>query len=259
MTFTEILTSLVLISAPLTAVSVPHLYVGQKQMKAVAFDLGDTLVEYEGIPLSWEAYYRDALENLAAFLQITPDFHCLEEACAVLRRYNTRLNPRTDEFPFSTILDEILRLFRFSANVEELACAKAFFQIFRQRLRAFPEVPVALATLRQQKIGIGVFTDVPYGMPRELVDEDIHETSLTEYIDTLVTSRCAGFRKPSPKTLEILAKKLSCDSSEMLYIGNEKKDIEVAREFGCHSILLDRAGRGIDWGQDRTIAALSEI
>jgi hypothetical protein len=32
-------------------------------MKALAFDLGDTLVEYEGLPLSWEAHYPEALAS----------------------------------------------------------------------------------------------------------------------------------------------------------------------------------------------------
>ncbi len=36
-------------------------------MKAIAFDLGDTLVEYEGMPLSWVEHYPEALRNLAAF------------------------------------------------------------------------------------------------------------------------------------------------------------------------------------------------
>jgi hypothetical protein len=34
-------------------------------MKAVAFDLADTLTEYEGFPLSWEARYDEALSCLA--------------------------------------------------------------------------------------------------------------------------------------------------------------------------------------------------
>ena len=37
-------------------------------MKAVAFDLGDTLVEYAGLPPSWEAHYDAALKMLAEFI-----------------------------------------------------------------------------------------------------------------------------------------------------------------------------------------------
>jgi putative hydrolase of the HAD superfamily len=229
------------------------------KMKVVAFDLGDTLVEYKGVPLSWDAHYREALASLASFLRIAPEAIRVEAACGVLRRYNTRINLREEEIAFSAILQDILRLFDLDAEVEELACATAFFRVFRQSLRSFPEVPLALDALRKKKIGIGVFTDVPYGMPSELVIEDIKETALTEYFDALLTSRCVGFRKPSPITLKLLAKELSCEPDEMVYVGNERKDIEVARAFGCYSVLIDRANLGPNWGQDRTIVSLSEI
>lgn len=228
-------------------------------LKALAFDLGDTLVEYEGMPLSWEAHYPEALGSLAAFLQLTPDRFQIDRACAVLRRYNTRVISRTAEVSFSTILEEILRCFNFVGEAKEIVCAAAFFRIFRQRLRCFPEIGATLGALRLKGIKIGVFTDVPYGMPRELVLEDIHETSLERSFDALLTSRDVGFRKPSPETLRLLAEALACDPGDMAYVGNEQKDVEVARAFGCCSILIDRARHGCDWGQDRTIASLSEL
>jgi putative hydrolase of the HAD superfamily len=228
-------------------------------MKAIAFDLGDTLVEYEGLPLSWESHYVEALANLASFLRLAPTPDQINRACAVLRRYNTRHHPRTNEVTFATILGDMLRCFDFDGAAEELPCAEAFFRIFRRRLRCFPEAGAALGSLQQQGIRIGVFTDVPYGMPRELVLEDVDEAALSGFFDTLLTSRDAGFRKPSPETLRLLATKLSCAPDEMAYVGNEKKDVEVARNFGCWSILIDRPAHGNNWGQDRTIRSLSEL
>ena len=78
-------------------------------MKAIAFDLGDTLVEYAGVPLSWEAHYPEALGNLAAFLGLTTTPDRLARACAVLRRYNTRISPREGEVSFALILGEIMK------------------------------------------------------------------------------------------------------------------------------------------------------
>jgi len=228
-------------------------------MKAIAFDLGDTLVEFEGVPLSWEALYPEALVNLTSFLKLAPKAHQIGEACTLLRRYNTRINPRKEEVAFSTILKGVLECFDFPAEVEELGCATAFFKIFRQRIRCYPETNAALQIIRKKKIKIGVFTDVPYGMPRELVIGDLQETSLVESLDVLLNSRDARFRKPAPVTLLLLAEQLSCGPKEMLHIGNEKKDIEVGRAFGCYSILLDRSRHGCDWGQDRTIHSLLEI
>ena len=106
---------------------------------------------------------------------------------------------------------------------------------------------------------VGIFTDVPYGMPRELVLEDVREAALDQLFDVLMTSRDAGFRKPSVETLQLMAGKFGCAAHEMAYVGNEKKDVDVARAFGCYSILIDRLLLGHDWGQDQTIASLSEL
>lgn len=229
-------------------------------MKAIAFDLGDTLVEYEGMPLSWVEHYPEALRNLAAFLGIPVNPGQIDRGCSVLRRYNTRLNPRENEFPFAVILAELLPCFGVGATKEtEYSCATVFFRIFRQRLRCFPETEATLQKLRRDRVNIGIFTDVPYGMPRELVLEDLREASLGIFSESLLTSREVGFRKPSIKTLQALAGQMDCEAQEMTHVGNERKDVEVARNFGCHSILIDRAKRGTDWGQHRTIASLAEL
>lgn len=130
-------------------------------MKAIAFDLGDTLVEYEGVPLSWEAHYREALENLAESVGASPDDRQIDRACAVLRRYNTRINPREEEVSFTFILEQLLRTFELDVEVDELRGATAFFRIFRQELRCFPDTVGALASIRDRKVKIGVLTDVP--------------------------------------------------------------------------------------------------
>jgi putative hydrolase of the HAD superfamily len=183
----------------------------------------------------------------------------MEDACRVLRRYNTRLHPRHEEIPFSRIAGELCRCFGTEIDDDEITCATAFFRIFRQRLRCFPDAKAALVKLREQNLKIGVFTDVPYGMPRELVLEDIRQTSLAGAFDILLTSRDTGFRKPAIETLHALASALACESGEMAYVGNEKKDVEAARSFGCRSILIDRSRHGCNWGQDQTIASLAEL
>lgn len=229
------------------------------RIKAIGFDLGDTLVEYEGLPLSWEAHYPEALANLAAHLQLSPDRQQIEAACAVLRRYNTRLNPRPQEVAFAAIAREVLACLGWNSASDELACATAFFRPFRQRLRCFPETRATLTRLRARGLQIGVFTDVPYGMPRALVVDDLADTSLTEFIDVLVTSREVGYRKPAAQALRGLGDKLSCGPEAMVYVGNERKDIDAARAFGCEAVLLDRGQLSPAWGQDRTIRSLAEL
>ena len=229
-------------------------------MKAILFDLGDTLIEYEGLPLSWEAHYPDALKSLARALDFSADADQLAAGCAILRKYNTRLNPRDREVTFTTILDEILAAWKIKLpQSEEIHTAEKFFQVFRQRLRCFPETKVVLQTLRQNGAGIGIFTDVPYGMPRELVLADIRDAGLDGLFDVLLTSREVGYRKPRVETITAVAAALKFAAPEIVHVGNEKKDVDVARAFGCHAVLINRGEKKIDWGQDQTVASLLEL
>ena len=225
----------------------------------MAFDLGDTLVDYEGLPLNWAAHYPAALSALAAALDLKPTASEIGAACTTLASYNTRLHPREREIPFTDILREILPQLGGPADAAPLRCARAFFGVFRARLRCFSDTRPALAALRQRGYKIGVFTDVPYGMPRELVEEDVSCAGLESLLDVLLTSTDIGRRKPSPLTLQCLAEALPCTPAAMIYVGNEQKDITAARAFGCTAILLDRHDASPDWGQDRTISLLSEL
>jgi len=140
-----------------------------------------------------------------------------------------------------------------------LEAARAFFSVFRQRLRCFPDSRATLASLKDRGGKLAIFTDVPYGMPRALVLDDLHQTGLVPFFDLIVTSEEIGYRKPAPSTLAHLAAKLGCVPSGITYVGNERKDVEVAKAFGCTAVLLDRNILTPDWGQDRTIRSLVEL
>src|SRR5580765_1286188 len=117
-----------------------------KTVKALAFDLGGTLVEYEGLPLSWEEHYPEALTRLANLMGANPTAEQITAAIVILRGYNTRLVPRELEVPFPEILAKLLTCFNIAAAPNEIAAAGAFFSPFRQRLRCFPDSLLLLRT-----------------------------------------------------------------------------------------------------------------
>lgn len=228
-------------------------------MAAVGFDLGNTLVEYAGVPLNWEQHYPAALGELARSLGVEPTPEQLMGAGEILRRFNTRLHPREHEVSFADILGELRACFGSADDRDEFVCAQAFFRVFQQRLRPFADAAPVLAELRARGVRLGVFTDVPYGMPRELVLQDVAEAGLAGAIDVLLTSREAGCRKPAAAALRALAVALECDPTDLTYVGDERKDVEAARRIGGRAVLLDRANHRPDWGQDQTLASLREL
>ena len=214
-------------------------------------------MEYEGLPLSWEAHYGAALSSLAAHVGLRVDPEWEKHGMQVLRGYNTRLNPRFQEVSFAQIASELLH--GLPERARELDTARAFFSPFRQRLRCLPDAERALVRLRAEGAIIGVFTDVPYGMPTELVNEDIVLAQLHTGIDVLVTSADVGYRKPDARTLKAVMCRCGVAASQTCYVGNEWKDVQAALAAQCEAILLDRAGVAPEWGQHRRIRSLIDV
>lgn len=226
----------------------------------MGFDLGDTLCEYEGVPLNWEREYPAALRSVASACrcELTPDR--LASGVALLRKYNSRITPRPEQVEYSAelIFGGLLDLWGEPLHLLDAAVG-AFFEHFRQRLRAFPEAAGLLRRLSQRGIRIGILTDVPYGMPKALVDADLSESGISAPDLVLITSTMIGRRKPHPAGFEALAEQLGVACSRLIYVGNERKDVEGAASAGCRPVLLCRTGDPPAWGQWLTVRSLDEL
>lgn len=228
-------------------------------VKAVGFDLGDTLLFYRGIPLSWESLYAQALSSVAKACGTAPTAEQLLAAEAILRRYNTRLFPRALEVRADDIFYEVLSAWHLNTVTNIATAVKAFFAFFQGEICRYDDVNPVLAMLRVRGYPIGVLTDVPYGMPREFVEADVRSADLIGRIDVLLTSADVGRRKPKPDGYIALAAQLGVRASEMIYVGNEPKDIVGAKAAGSLAVLLNRGSAAQEHGQDFTISSMAEL
>ena len=231
------------------------------ERKAVGFDLGDTLCEYAGVPLSWEREYPGALAAVAKWCgqDLTPDR--LRSGSSVLLRYNTRRTPRHDEREYSAdqVFGEILHEWGSNPDLLQGSIA-AFFSHFTQTLRAFPESAFVLAKLDQLGVPTGILTDVPYGMPRNLIVADLAQAGLPIPDARLLTSTTVGHRKPHPAGFRALSHQLGVSCEELLYVGNERKDVDGGNAAGCQTVLLWRSSdQAPAWGQAFTIRSLEQL
>ena len=229
----------------------------------VGFDLGETLIEYEGVPLDWGSKYPQALAAVAALWGDRLTSGQVESGSAVLRSPNTRLVPRRHEVDPSTVFGELLAALgappaRRTALLDP--AADAFFAVFRRSARAFADVAVTLASLSAAGTAVGVLTDVPYGMPRRLVLQDLSAAGLDSLAPSTLTSAEIGVRKPDPAGFEALAHHLRCAAATMLYVGNEQKDIVGAKASGMTAALVLRGDAPVPaWGQDLTVTSLEQL
>ena len=86
---------------------------------------------------------------------------------------------------------------------------------------------------------------------------DIRE--IAEYIDLPLTSRDIGWRKPDGRGLLYIAEQFREDVRNLIFVGNEEKDVLCARTAGAVSVLIDREGRKPDYGQAYTISSMDEL
>ena len=225
------------------------------KIKAIVFDIGQTLVYYP-VPLNWSALYRPAFESIAKQhgLRITEDEYI--HIGNTLAKYNARINPRETEVPSDVIFTEIL-----AGTGIPMACMdvvkRDFYSYFRRESRVYEDIPETLSILKSKGIVTGTLSDVPYGMDNEFAFEDIAD--VIGFIDFPFTSNDAGYRKPHPRGLEILAGKMNTVPAKMAFIGDERKDIECARNAGAAGILINRDGEEKDFGQDYTIRSMKDL
>lgn len=223
--------------------------------KAIVFDIGQTLVEYNK-PLNWSKLYKSAFESIADKCGYSFSDHHYQCAIEVLTKYNTRINPRDYEVTSDQIFTEILS--GMEIPVRDIEQVKFhFYSYFRQDVSVFPEVEETLKKLTGKGILLGTLSDVAYAMDNIYALEDI--APIIKYIDYPLTSNDVGYRKPRTEGLRLLADKMQISIKEMAFVGDEEKDILCASNAGVYSILINRDGSVKNFGQDAEIDSLDKL
>lgn len=223
-------------------------------MKAIGFDVGHTLIKYNN-PLNWQGLYRSGLEHAAAAVNITLSEDMILAATDVLLKYNTRVNYREWETTSDCIFSEISE--RWGLQTDLYTIKSGFYSFFRADAEPYPETIDTMKKLKQHGIKIGILTDVAYGMDNVFSLEDI--SVLSDFIDIAITSVDVGYRKPNAAGYLKLLDSLEIYPNDMIFIGDEEKDIVGAGKLGIVSALINRGKEIKDFGQDYTLESLSDI
>ena len=225
------------------------------RIKAVVFDIGQTLVHYP-IPLNWSALYRPAFEHIEGKLGLSLSEEAYAHIGQTLAKYNTRIHPRDKEVSSDLIFTELLEGTGIPGEMNEKV-KEAFYGYFRNDAHVYPEAEETLAELAGRGIVTATLSDVAYGMDNRYALEDIRP--LLKYIRYPCTSNDTLWRKSSSQSLLVLAEKMGMPARDIAFVGDEIKDVKCAKGAGAVSVLINRTGEAKDYGQDYEIKDLREV
>jgi len=180
----------------------------------------------------------------------------IESATQILLKYNTRENYREYEVSSDTIFEEIFNAWR--QDTQKITVAKkSFYCFFHAEAVCFDDTIETLSALSSNSKKLGYLTDAAYGMDNEYSLSDIEP--IRKYFDAGFTSIDVGFRKPHGAGYQLLLRELKVTPAQMMYVGDEEKDIVGANRVGIVSVLINRSGEEKKWGQQYTIQRLSDL
>jgi len=226
-------------------------------IKTIVFDLGGTLIQYKDVPLSWENLYREAILEVGKVCGITLTSENINKSVEILSKYNTRITPREKEVKAETIFDEILSDWEVDTDKYRKDSLDKFFSYFQRKTEMFKETLQVLNDLKSKGYHTAILTDVPYGMSIDYVSKDI--SKFVDLIDHVKTSVEVGMRKPNSKGYLEIINHFGVEPEEVIFIGDEEKDILGANDIGMYSVYIDRKNKSNSFGENFKITTLDEL
>jgi putative hydrolase of the HAD superfamily len=204
-------------------------------MRAVLFDLGNTLVRY---------YSRDEFPSiLRECLRAAADAAQYKEAdFESLFKKALELNHEADDFAVRLLEDRIICLFPTCSRTDEIAMSRicrAFMGPIFSRARIEADAHKVLDELRSRGFCTAVVSNTPWGSAAELWLEELRRHALLERLDAVTLCVEVGWRKPHPAPFLHTLKKLAIEPSDAVFVGDDPRwDVEGALRAGIRPILI---------------------
>ena len=213
--------------------------VSKTLIKGIIFDLGNTLIEFNG---DWTAIALEGAEAMSSWYlkkkHIKLDTVSLIETFAAERAASDKAAEQTQT--------EILAQQALRAALEKIeapkaalslieAAVKIYFEPEEAAYTAFPDAVDTLKHLKAQGYRLGLYsnaTDDP------LIQRLVNRNSLRPWLSPTFSSAGCGWRKPKREAFEMIARRWGLSSQEIVVVGDKlAADIVGAQNAGMHSIL----------------------
>jgi len=215
-------------------------------VRAVLFDMDNTLIDWSGAGLDWREIERRGLRGVYDFVcdeghQPTCSFddfveHYTERVIATWDEARNTLRAPHMGLTLARVLAE------FGCNIPDddiSACLDAYGWGAIHGVRAFEDVIEALTILQERGTRMGIVTNAY--QPMWLRDLELEAYGLLEFFadqKTRISAADVGYLKPHPQIFEHALEQIGTAPEETLFVGdNVVADIAGAQGAGMRAVL----------------------
>lgn len=206
-------------------------------MRAVLFDLGNTLVSYYAAA-EFAPILRECLRSCSG---VVSRYACEGEEALFQRTWALNVE-REDQvvWPLAPRLRQLFGDAAADAGVAERLSA-AFLKPIFATAKLDPDALVVLSTLRTAGIRTAIVSNTPWGSPASAWRDELARHGLLDAVDAAVFCVDVGYRKPHPAAIEEALRRLGVPKHEAVFVGDDPRwDVAGAQRAGVRPILLSR-------------------
>ncbi len=217
-------------------------------LKAVLFDVDDTLIDWGLFDGPWEAMETKHLHNVFEF--ICSDVHPLTDVEAYRTEYHRRTRAAWIEARTTLRSPHLGKLLVETAvalgvpgeSLDMQACLNAYQWAAVHKTEVFPDVAEALTLLRTHGLRFGLVTNAFH--PMTLRDIELGEHGILDFFpECRITAADIGYLKPHPEIFEAALQCLGVKASEAVFVGdNLVADVAGAQAAGMLGVMRVRQG-----------------
>jgi putative hydrolase of the HAD superfamily len=215
-------------------------------IKAVLFDMGSTLLEFENQP--WEELIRQGIEAVYAGLHahgaVLPGPQEFYQAFRETYRQTWQEAERS-------LLEMEIRVL-LQKTVQELALplsdaqmwhlVRAHYAPVASQVTIYADTIDTLADVRRRGLKIGLVSNTVW--PGILHKEDLERFGILEFFDHVLFSADLGVRKPHPQIFLAALEALNIAPDEAVFVGDRvPEDVEGAMRVGMRGVWKERPDR----------------
>jgi putative hydrolase of the HAD superfamily len=220
-------------------------------VRAVLFDLGQTLLEYPGNTHEfWSGYLKKRLAEMRATLsdmgaQVEDTSDAFADRAVGIVWPERKINMSGRSWHFGDRMRALLAACgREECTDEECeALTNAFYKPIAEATRRYPEALEVLEALNERGIRMAIISNAPWDVPGRLLRADMRRWEIEQFFPVFVFSGDVPWRKPNPEFMWAAARELDVEPEACLVVGDSlKADIAGARAAGMRCVWVNRDG-----------------